>query len=389
MKIAILYYQFLDEDGRQRRIGGVETYIYNLSRLLASKGYDVTVCQGSATKFRAVIDDVQVIGLGGVWPHRNQIRRAFLLTEATAALSLDSQRDVLIFAADQCSVRNHFTQTIGIQHGVSWDLPTKYLTASATLNRRVFASAYKAYIKYRALRNFERSHYRVCVDYNFLNWYKTVASMELDYSNIYVIPNFADSLAGVLSESAYTRPVSIIFARRYYEYRGTRIAALALKRISLEFPNIHITFAGEGPDEGYLRDMFHGCSLAEFVKYDPTDATRIIGAHSICIVPSLACEGTSYSVIEAMASGCAVVASAVGGITNIICDEFNGLLVSPTVESLYMGIKRLIVDNDLRAKLIRNAIETVRASFSRNKWESSWLEVMADVRRSSEQSYRR
>jgi len=57
-------------------------------------------------------------------------------------------------------------------------------------------------------------------------------------------------------------------------------------------------------------------------------------AADIVVIPSTYSEGTSLSCLEALASGCAVVATDVGGLTNLILPRYNGLLVPPEVTPL-------------------------------------------------------
>ena len=96
----------------------------------------------------------------------------------------------------------------------------------------------------------------------------------------------------------------------------------------------------------------------------------------IAVVPTLASEGTSLSLLEAMSAQCAVVCTNVGGMTNIVIDGYNGTMVNPDSGSLYEAIDALIVDADLRKKLADTAYKTAKEGFSFERWEASWIKVI-------------
>ena len=56
-----------------------------------------------------------------------------------------------------------------------------------------------------------------------------------------------------------------------------------------------------------------------------------------------------------MACGCAVVATNVGGLCNLVINNFNGLLVNPNPEEISDAITKLVDNKELRLKLINNA----------------------------------
>jgi len=102
--------------------------------------------------------------------------------------------------------------------------------------------------------------------------------------------------------------------------------------------------------------------------------------HTILLfVPSLASEGTSLSVAEAMATGCPVVATAVGGITNMIINGYNGILTMPNSSSIQDGIESLIQNSETRQSIGIRAYETAKAAFSIEQWKKSWKEVLLQV----------
>ena len=77
-----------------------------------------------------------------------------------------------------------------------------------------------------------------------------------------------------------------------------------------------------------------------------------------------------------MASGCAVIASNVGGMSNIIIDGYNGLLINPVQTELVEALEKLIKDASLRKYLSEKAYETVKSGFSYEKWRNKWLKLI-------------
>jgi len=94
------------------------------------------------------------------------------------------------------------------------------------------------------------------------------------------------------------------------------------------------------------------------------------------VVPTLASEGTSLSLLEAMGAGCAVVASNIGGINNIILNNYNGMLTMPFTENIMQGIEYLVNNPEERKRVAKNAMDTIRYSFNAERWADSWLEVV-------------
>jgi len=77
----------------------------------------------------------------------------------------------------------------------------------------------------------------------------------------------------------------------------------------------------------------------------------------ICVISSLS-EGSPRTILEAWSFGLPLVATKTGGIPDVVINEVNGLLISPkSSKEIYIAIKRIIEDMDLRRKLIRNGLE--------------------------------
>jgi len=76
-------------------------------------------------------------------------------------------------------------------------------------------------------------------------------------------------------------------------------------------------------------------------------------------------EGFGLVLIEAMAAGVPIVATSVAGIIDVIRSNQTGLLVPPSNPgALAAAIRRIIEDRGLRARLILNATNDLRQSFT-------------------------
>jgi glycosyltransferase involved in cell wall biosynthesis len=80
-----------------------------------------------------------------------------------------------------------------------------------------------------------------------------------------------------------------------------------------------------------------------------------------------------------MATGCPVVATAVGGLTNQIIHGFNGLLVMPNISSLIDGLEVLIRNPEMRRSIGTRAYETAKEAFPLARWKRAWQEVISRV----------
>lgn len=79
-------------------------------------------------------------------------------------------------------------------------------------------------------------------------------------------------------------------------------------------------------------------------------------------------EGTPVSIIEAMASSKAVIATAVGGVTDLITDGYNGIVVDKDdINGFTRGLSGLLKDGALRERLGRRAREFVMQRYSRER----------------------
>ena len=100
---------------------------------------------------------------------------------------------------------------------------------------------------------------------------------------------------------------------------------------------------------------------------DDEELTRLYATASVFFLPTRM-EGWGLSIMEAMASGCPIVSTPVGGITELVHSGENGLLVPVgDVHGFAEAIERLLDDKALRDRLCAAAKETVK----RFSWDVS------------------
>ena len=368
-KIIAIYNNFFTPDGNKESIGGIQTYLRNLLPYFVEIGYEVELHQIAALDFVKEYRGVKVIGhiISNSKP-KYQDRELYALATSGA----DHSNDILLFATSTNIVKNDFSHSLAIQHGITWDVP-KHLNYSHKKNLiHIFL---KAILAHRTIADMDKVKEYVCVDNNYVNWYRT----QVAYSDVktYTIPNFAE-----VPEALPVREhegVRIIFARRLQQYRGTRLFAEVIEGIIEKYPEVSVTIAGTGPDERYMKDRLSKLPQIDFITYNSEESIEIHRDKDIAVVPTLGSEGTSLSLLEAMASGCAPIATNVGGMSNILLDGYNGLLINPESSELFDALERLICDKELRVSIADNAYKTVKQSFDISRWKEKWRKVINNV----------
>lgn len=356
-----------DLENRTFTVGGIQTYVKCLGEVVEELGLQTIMYQTYTVDGEADLGRVKIKQFKVSPTIKDRQRVKFALKKCLS--DFNTQEDILIFITDSRIVKNTVPKSIGIQHGICWDIPRHEDKPTLFNSLYTFNRSRQAFL---ILERIRRVKTVVCVDYNFPNWYRAVGAYEA--VNLKVIPNFAD-IAPVFDKPK--EKINIIFARRFEIYRGTRIFANAVSRILKEHSNIYVTVAGSGPDEKYLKDtLFCFGEHVLFTKYSSEKSLQIHADKHIAVVPTIGSEGTSLSLLEAMSAQCAVVCSNVGGMTNIVIDGYNGLLISPNENELYEAIARLVTEKSLRDQLSANAYKTVKEGFSYDKWKSSWKKVL-------------
>ncbi len=154
-------------------------------------------------------------------------------------------------------------------------------------------------------------------------------------------------------------PFEILFVGRLAPVKGPHILVAALDRLLRDGRNVLLRFVGDGPERPALERHVaeHGLSANVILEgWQNADRVRVLYQQAdIFALPSFA-EGIPVVLMEAMAMEIPCVTTRITGIPELIRDEVDGLLVTPSSEQeLAAAIARLCDDPQLRKRLGKSA----------------------------------
>jgi len=172
-----------------------------------------------------------------------------------------------------------------------------------------------------------------------------------------------------LDKAAVGAPVNVIYVGRLAREKGVDLLLYAWQRVcqvAVDPMTVHLTIAGNGPDEAKLLQLAAELGLQPYLTFAGavTNVAERLQQADIFVLSSYS-EGMPNALLEAMACGLPVVSTAVGSVPHIVTDGKNGLLAQAgDATSLAQQILQLVDDSVLRAYLGRNAAAHIQAHYS-------------------------
>jgi glycosyltransferase involved in cell wall biosynthesis len=200
----------------------------------------------------------------------------------------------------------------------------------------------------------------VTVSERWQSWMRTVTTNP----RITSIPNPVALPPSVPRE----RPGALVaFVGRCEQAKGIFDLIEAVNEVSETIPAVRLECAGDGDIDAALRHVAVRGIRAN-VHFTGWLSQRgredLLARATVFVLPSHV-EGLPMSLLEAMAAGCPVIATRVGGIPDVVTDGLNGLLVpAGDRDALALALHRLLVDRGLAQRLGREARETIRRRFT-------------------------
>ena len=154
--------------------------------------------------------------------------------------------------------------------------------------------------------------------------------------------------------------------------------------ISEGLKNIICLVIGAGRERDELKSFIRNKNLQDYIKFlgYRTDIPELLKAMDVVVMPSIQ-ESFGRVAIEAMAMKVPVIASATGGLPEIIEDGKTGMLIPPAdIGSLSKSIKYLIENPEIRKKMGEAGRKRVKERFTIendvSKTEELYLDLLTD-----------
>ena len=167
----------------------------------------------------------------------------------------------------------------------------------------------------------------------------------------------------------------ILTVRRLVPRNGVDVLVRAWRREQLG-DRAELVIAGDGPERSTIMGLAAGDASIALRGYVSDDELADLYRNcDVFVLPSRSGECFGLVAAEAMATGLPVIATESGGITDLVEDGVNGVLV-PTNDSASLGqaIRVLIDDEGKRSRLSRGALDTA----SSLSWDRS-LDQLEDI----------
>lgn len=175
-------------------------------------------------------------------------------------------------------------------------------------------------------------------------------------------------------------PVFGVFGR-LSEEKGQRIAIEALYLLTREKPSARLVIAGDGRDRADLEVAAQTLGISDSVEFAGfvEDVSALMSACDAVIVPSLK-EGMGLAAVEAMALQRPVIASMVGGLSEVVTQRETGILVAPCdPKALSESMAELVQNPDVADAMGKRGRADVQGRFDLDRQVGAVLNALESV----------
>jgi glycosyltransferase involved in cell wall biosynthesis len=190
-------------------------------------------------------------------------------------------------------------------------------------------------------------------------------------------------LEGFLHLPETDRPPRVLFVGRLAPEKNLPLWLDAARRIAAAVPEARFDIVGGGAARASLEGLTRDLDLAHTVTFHgpkPRSALRELYAQSAILMLSSDHEGFGRVLVEALASGAAVVSTATAGAKEIVENEATGLL-APVGDAagLAAAAIRLLHDKSLRHTLAMAGRRRMSERYRPNALAGAWVDMLIDA----------
>ncbi len=182
---------------------------------------------------------------------------------------------------------------------------------------------------------------------------------------------------------------TVLFVGRLAKKKGVEHLLRAFPDVLARHPDARLVVVGDGPCRGELEALSSQLGLAERIRFagaqPPAELPRFYSRSRVFLVPSVVTmsgdtDGLPVVLPEAMAAGCPVVGTSVGGIPDIVVSGRTGLVVEPrSPEALAAAINQLLHPPAEAQRMGSLARRWVRRKFDWRQVAKSYADVLTQA----------
>lgn len=168
-----------------------------------------------------------------------------------------------------------------------------------------------------------------------------------------------------LSEQAFVAAIVTVLR----EGKGHEVAIEAVGRLRSRHPELTLLIVGDGPDRPRIAGLAAPLGDRAILTGHRHDVPELLGAVEVLLHPT-DMDAFPTTLLQAGAAGLPVVATAVGGIPEIVTPGEGGLLIAPPAEAGALGqaLERMIDEPELRRGMGAAARRRFEGEFSAERW---------------------
>lgn len=160
---------------------------------------------------------------------------------------------------------------------------------------------------------------------------------------------------------------SILFLGRIGYRKGIYDLIEVVNKLLIEFPKLKLYIGGDG-EVNKLKNLIEEKKMQDNIKYigwvSGKEKEKMLKECSFYILPSYN-EGLPMSILEGMAYKNITISTNVGGIPEVIKNNYNGFIFTPgNTDELYNLLKKVLKDKEKRIRLSCNARKTIEEKFN-------------------------
>lgn len=367
--LSELFYQF---DLETFLFGGGERWYFDFINLMKASGYQVECYQFSYDKKSVEYKGVRVQGLGNIRKESPNIQSDYLDGyKEFNTLAENADADGVFYLTMNLCMAAPKLKTLCVSHGLTFDgkLPNGNMP-----NSMVYTFQYMNWIR--------NAHKVISVDTNSIKVMQALnaeLSERMTYIQNYVDLDAFNPSANWLKSGRFR----VLFARRINWCKGFTYMMEATEKLLAKYEDMEITFCGKGgkAEVEYFMDWYErqDKDKVKYIYKDMADMPEVYKDADVSVIPTIMAEGTSLSCIEGLAAGLPQIVTWVGGLTDIILQGYNGIIIPPyNSDAIVEAVSELYGDRGRLLEMRNNAIATAKC-FSKDLWERNILKVIREV----------